>query len=52
MNPSIFELDTNKMREKCKDFAEELTAYVFHPDRLLRFANMYGIAFDELLEIY
>ena len=42
----------NKMREKCKDFAEELAAYVFHPNRLLRFGNTYGIEFDEMLEIY
>ena len=51
-NPSIFKLDYKEMRDKCKLFAEELTAYVFHPERLLRICNLYGIEFDVLLEIY
>lgn len=40
------------MRKKCKLFAEELTAYVFHPERLNRLCNRYDIEFNVLLEIY
>ena len=51
-NPSIFEINIGEMREQCKPFAGELTAYVFHPERISRLCNSYGIEFEELLEIY
>jgi hypothetical protein len=43
-------LDTNAMRENCKPFAEELTAYVFHPLRLENMSNAYGYELDEYME--
>jgi hypothetical protein len=51
-NPSIFKLDTIKMKETCKVFAKELTEYVFHPLRLQRFSQDYDIEFADLLELY
>lgn len=51
-NEGIFILDTKSMMEKCKPFAEELTAYVFHPNRIKRFSEKYKIDFDIYLEIY
>lgn len=51
-NPNIFVLDTNAMKEQCKEFAEELAAYVFHPTRLQRFSEMYNIEFEILNELY
>ena len=51
-NPSIFTFNYKEMMKKCKPFAEELTAYVFHPKRLIRFSKKYNIDFDILLEIY
>jgi hypothetical protein len=43
-------LDTAAMREKCRPFAEELAAYVFHPTRVCRFAAAHGIELCEYLE--
>jgi len=51
-NKYIYKLDKIKMMNQCKDFAEELTAYVFNPTRLQRFSNMYLLPFDILLELY
>ena len=51
-NPNIFQLDIRLMKNQCRDFAEELAAYVFHPDRLSRISNTFDIPFDVLLEIY
>ena len=44
-------LDTEKMRKNCKKFAEELAAYVFHPARLLRICETYGLELDEYFEL-
>ena len=44
-------LDTEKMRENCKTFAEELAAYVFHPARLLRICETYKIDLEEYFEL-
>jgi hypothetical protein len=45
-------LDTNAMRSKCKPFAEELTAYVFHPVRMQNMSNLYGYELDEYMEYF
>ena len=54
LNPNVIQLvkflDTEKMRENCKTFAEELTAYVFHPSRLVRLCNTYGLDLEEYFE--
>ncbi len=34
------------MRLKCKPFAEELVAYVFHPNRLERIIKLYSPHLD------
>ena len=44
-------LNTEKMRENCKAFAEELTAYVFHPVRLMRVCEAYGLELEEYFEL-
>ena len=43
-------LDTVSMRTNCKVFAEELTAYVFHPTRLHNMSNAYGFELEEYIE--
>jgi hypothetical protein len=48
----MLRLDYQKMRNKCMPFAEELAAYVFHPDRLKKICNQYNLTFEEILEIY
>ncbi len=45
-------LNHEKMKENMKEFYEELVAYVFNPQRLVRFATHLGITFDELNELY
>jgi hypothetical protein len=44
-------LDTEKMRSNCKTFAEELSAYVFHPLRLQRICDAHGLELDEYFEM-
>ena len=47
------ELDYDDMKKKMQPFAEELTAYVFHPVRMNKIAQQYNIPFDELInDIY
>ena len=48
----IFPLDTDAMRAKCKPFAEELVAYVFHPERMLRMSDKLNMDLDDLLDMY
>ena len=50
-NPGIFKLNYPAMREKCMPFAEELAAHVFHPDRISRISESYGIEFYDYMEI-
>jgi hypothetical protein len=50
-NPSIFVLDTNAMKEQCRDFAEDLSAYVFHPERVEKMAMMHHMDFDKYMEL-
>lgn len=45
-------LDYHKMRNQCMPFAEDLAAFVFHPERLMRFSEKYQIDITELNEIY
>ena len=51
-NPAIFKLDISEMRNQCSPMAEELAAYVFHPDRLIKICEKYNIDFYDLMEIY
>jgi hypothetical protein len=44
-------LNTEKMRANCKPFAEELVKYVFHPLRLQRLCDTYGLDLDEYFEM-
>jgi len=39
------------MRENCKGFAEELASYVFHPARLLRICETYGLELEDYFEL-
>ena len=48
----LIKLDTNKMKENMKTFAEELVAYVFHPVRLNRIATRLGMDLDDLLDTF
>jgi len=48
-NPNIFTLNTQSMREQCIYFAEELAAYVFHPERVFRIADHFNMEFDKYL---
>ena len=50
-NPSIFVLDTDYMKEKCMPFAEDLAAYVFHPERVERIAGFHHMDFDKYMEL-
>jgi hypothetical protein len=47
----LSKLDTNKMRENNKVFAEELVAHVFNSVRLSRVCETYGVELDELVEL-
>ena len=44
-------LDTEKMRENCKAFAEELAAYVFHPVRLMKICEKYELELEDYFEL-
>ena len=48
----LIKLDTKKMKQNMKPFAEELVAYVFHPVRLNRIATRLGIDLDDLLDTF
>jgi len=45
-------LDAKAMRDNCKEFAEELASYVFHPTRLQHVSNSYGYDLDEYIEYF
>ena len=47
----LSKLDTEKMKQNNKIFAEELVAYVFNPLRLNRLCDKYKIELDELVEL-
>jgi hypothetical protein len=52
-NPNIIQfipLNTAQMRSNCQPFAEELAQHVFHPLRVERLANTFGMDMDEYLE--
>ena len=44
-------LDTEKMRLNCKEFARELAAYVFQPQRLTKLCETYNIEFEDYFEM-
>ena len=48
----LSKLDVILMCENCKSFTEELTAYVFHPLRLINISNSYGIELEEYSEYF
>jgi hypothetical protein len=47
----LSKLDTVKMKQNNKAFAEELVAYVFNPLRLNRICIEYGLELEELVEL-
>jgi hypothetical protein len=50
--PFLFNLDYEKMRECFQPFAKEIAEYVFHPTRLVRFANKVEIDVADYLEYF
>ena len=48
-NPNVFSLNIHAMRDRCYNFAEQLAAYVFNPDRLIRISAQFSIDFDKYL---
>lgn len=48
----MLRLNYSKMRKKCMPFAEELTAYVFNPNRLQKLCDLYNLNLEEILDIY
>jgi hypothetical protein len=44
------QLDREKMREQCKEFARELFSYVLHPARLMRLANEMDMDLEQYME--
>ena len=48
----ICDIDYEEMKKKIQPLAEELTKYVFNPNRIKKMANTYQLNFEELLEIY
>lgn len=48
----LFRLDHETMRQTNVAFREELMAYVFEPDRLMRFSEHYSVDFRDYIQIY
>lgn len=44
-------LQYDLMRENCKEFARELAEWVFHPTRILRLCDTYGLEFYEYMDL-
>ena len=44
-------LDTEKMRENCRPFAEELASYVFRPARLMKICEQHNIDLEQYFEL-
>ena len=44
-------LDTEKIREQCQPFAQELCAFVLHPLRLIRFAQKACLDLEDYLDL-
>lgn len=47
----LFDLNTEAMRAKCRPFAHDLAAHVFHPARLMRLCETYGLDLAEYMEL-
>ena len=48
----LFPLKYQEMSKKMVDFKEELTSYVFNPERMKKFGDKYGIRLEELQDYY
>jgi hypothetical protein len=48
----LFRLDHVQMREKNNAFKDELMAYVFDPDRLMRLSEKYSVDFRTYISLY
>ena len=46
----LYKLDQEEMKKQNAPFFEELSAYVFHPERISRFAEYYNIDFFEYIQ--
>jgi hypothetical protein len=49
--PLLFNLDYEKMRNIFVPFAKEIVEYVFHPSRISRMANQFGIEVVDYLDL-
>ena len=47
----LFDYDYEQMKENTKILFREITEYVFHPIRLQRISETYGLSMDEYLDI-
>ena len=47
----LFDYDYEQMKENTKTLFCDLTEYVFHPFRLQRISELYGLSMEEYLEI-
>ena len=56
MNPKamhlLFHLDMERMKINNAPFTEELMAYVFQPERLMRLSSHYEVDFRDYLRVY
>jgi hypothetical protein len=48
----LFPLKYSEMRDKMKDFKEELCSYVFNPVRMNKIAKSYNLSLEELQDYY
>ena len=48
----LFRLDYSRMKQENDVFKEELMAYVFDPERLMRLSNQYSVNFRVYLQMY
>lgn len=46
----LYKLDQEEMKKQNAPFLEELSAYVFHPERISRFAEYYNIDFFQYIQ--
>ena len=47
LNPSIFELEYNVLKERCSIYKEELIQIALHPSRIQKYLDQ-GISFEDL----
>jgi len=55
MNPNVKQiicnLDYEAMKQNCNSFAQELAEYVYHPVRLMRLCDTYGLDLEEYMDL-